>query len=76
MGADSGRKDKTGRRYMIVANMGKITELIAHDGSLADGHKKALLYVSSSRKYRIKRLVQTELGEFWKDVVEVGDYEA
>jgi hypothetical protein len=61
---------------MIVADTGKIAELIAHNGSLAEAHKKALLYVSSYRKYRIKRLVQTELGEFWKDVAEVGDYEA
>lgn len=60
---------------MIVANTGKITELIAHNGSLAEAHKKALLYVSSCRKYRVKRLVRTELGVFWKDVAEVGDYD-
>lgn len=75
MGADSRRKDQTGRRYMIVANMGKITELIEHKGSLKDAHEKALLYVSYG-KYRIKRLVETELGVFWKDIALVGDYEA
>lgn len=74
MGADIRGKDKVGGRYMIVANMGKITELIEHRGSLKDAHQKALLYVSYG-KYRIKRLVETEVGVFWRDVGKVGDYE-
>jgi hypothetical protein len=58
---------------MIVANMGKITELIEHRGSLEEAHEKALLYVSRGR-YKIKRLVETEVGFFWKDISQVGDY--
>lgn len=74
MGADSRRRDKAGRRYMIVAHMGKIIELIEHRGTLRDAHAKALQYVSYG-KYRIKRIVRTEIGEFWKDVARVGDYD-
>jgi uncharacterized membrane protein YukC len=60
---------------MIVANMGKITELIEHRGNLKEAHEKALLYVSKG-KYKVKRLVETEIGVFWKDIAQVGDYEA
>lgn len=74
MGTDSRGRNKAGRRYMIVAHMGKINELIEHRGSLEEAHEKALLYVSYG-KYRIKRKVRTEIGEFWKDVAQVGDYE-
>lgn len=55
MGSDSGQKDKAGRRYLIVANVGnKITELIEHNGSLKDSHQKALPYVAHGR-CKIKR---------------------
>jgi hypothetical protein len=59
---------------MIVAHMGKIIKLIEHRGTLKEARLKALLYVPYG-KFRIKRIVQLEIGEFWKDVVHVGDYD-
>lgn len=60
---------------MIVANVGnKVTELIEHNGNLKDAHQKALLYVAHGR-YKIKRRVQTDIGTFWRDITQVGDYE-
>jgi hypothetical protein len=62
---------------MVVARMGKITELIEHRGSLEEAHEKALLYVAKGR-YKIKRMIKMEFGEFWRDVGVVGvvgDYE-
>ena len=52
---------------------GKVTELIEHMGGLQSAHEKALLYVAKGR-YKIKRMVKTEVGEFWRDVGLVGDY--
>lgn len=72
--ADTRLKNSAGRRYMIVANTGKLTELIEHRGTLQSAHEKALLFVAKSR-YKIKRMVQTEIGEFWRDVQVVGDYD-
>jgi hypothetical protein len=74
MGADTRRKNSAGRRYLIVAKRGKMTELIEHRGSLQSAHEKALHYVAKGR-YKIKRMVQTEIGEFWRDVRVVGDYD-
>ena len=51
-----------------------MTELIEHRSSLQSAHEKALLYVAKGR-YKIKRMVKTEVGEFWRDVGVVGDYE-
>ena len=74
MVADTRRKNSAGRRYLIVAKRGKMTELIEHRGSLQSAHEKALHYVAKGR-YKIKRMVQTEIGEFWRDVGAVGDYD-
>jgi hypothetical protein len=43
-------------------------------GQLAGRERKILLYVVKGR-YKIKRMVRTEVGEFWRDVGVVGDYE-
>ena len=51
---------------MIVANIGKVTELIEHRGSLQSAHEKALLYVAKGR-YKIKRIVKTEVVQLWTD---------
>jgi hypothetical protein len=40
---------------------GKVTELIEHMGGLQSAHEKALLYVAKGR-YKIKRIVKTEVG--------------
>lgn len=74
MGADNRRPDQAGQRYLIVADIGKkLTEIIEYRGDLAGARQRALMYAEPG-KFKIKRRVQTEQGEFWRDVEEVGDY--
>ncbi len=49
MEADTRRKNTPGHRYLIVANTGKVTELIEQRGTLQNVHEKALPYVAKGR---------------------------
>lgn len=74
MGPDSGRKDKAGNRYLIVADTGKKqTQMIPFVGTLKDAHSQARQHAGSGN-YIIKREVKNGLGVFWQDVLTVGDY--
>jgi hypothetical protein len=44
---------------MIVANTGKVTELIEYLGSLLSAHEKAVLYMAKGR-YKIKWMLTRE----------------
>jgi hypothetical protein len=51
-----------------------VTELIEYRGQSAECPRESLALCAKGR-HKIKRMVKTEVGEFWRDVVVVGDYE-